>query len=94
VARQEHHRQVHAALAQLRQQVDARNIRKPPVEDDDIGIGSDIERAEKRGTIGKAADGKSMPRQLATDNLAVVLVIFDEKDADGIRFALLVGWVF
>jgi hypothetical protein len=35
-----------------------------------------------------------MPRQLATDNLAVVLVIFDEKDADGIRFALLVGWVF
>jgi hypothetical protein len=78
----------------LRQQVDARNIRKPPVEDDDIGIGSDIERAEKRGTVGKAADGKSMPRQLTTDNLAVVLVIFDEKDADGIRFALLVGWVF
>ena len=43
--------------------------------------------------IGEAADGKSMPRQLATDNLAVVLVVFDEKDADGIRFALLVGRV-
>jgi hypothetical protein len=35
-----------------------------------------------------------MPRQIATDNLAVVLVIFDKKYADGIRFALLVGWVF
>src|SRR5580704_3313335 len=34
-----------------------------------------------------------MPRQLVTDNLAVVLVVFDEKDADGIRFALLVGLV-
>ena len=30
-----------------------------------------------------------MPRQLITDNFAVVLVIFDDKDADGIRFALL-----
>ena len=30
-----------------------------------------------------------MPRQLITDNFAVMLVIFDDKDADGIRFALL-----
>ena len=30
-----------------------------------------------------------MPRQLITDNFAVVLVIFDDKDADGIRLALL-----
>jgi hypothetical protein len=29
-----------------------------------------------------------MPRQFATDNLAVVLVVFDDKDADGIRIAL------
>ena len=78
----------------MRQQVDARNIRKPPVEEDDIGLGGGIEQVEQRCAIGKAADGKSVPRQLATDNLAVVLVIFDEKDADGIRFALLVGWVF
>ena len=30
-----------------------------------------------------------MPRQLITDNFAVMLVIFDDKDADGIRLALL-----
>ena len=30
-----------------------------------------------------------MPRQLSTDNLAIMLVIFDDKDADGIRLALL-----
>ena len=30
-----------------------------------------------------------MPRQLITDNFAVMLVIFDDKDADGFRFALL-----
>jgi hypothetical protein len=47
----------------------------------------DIERAEQRGAIGKAADGKSMPRQFITDNFAVVLVIFDDKDTDGIRSA-------
>jgi hypothetical protein len=33
-----------------------------------------------------------MPRQLVTDNLAIVLVVFDEKDADGIRFCAL-GWL-
>ena len=30
-----------------------------------------------------------MPRQLITDNFAVVLVILDDKDTDGIRLALL-----
>jgi hypothetical protein len=30
-----------------------------------------------------------MPRQLLTDNFAIMLVIFDDKDADGIRLALL-----
>jgi hypothetical protein len=30
-----------------------------------------------------------MPRQLITDNFAIMLVIFDDKDADGIRLALL-----
>ncbi len=30
-----------------------------------------------------------MPRQLVTNNLAVVLVVFDDKDADGIRLVLL-----
>ena len=52
-----------------------------------------IEQAEQRRAIGKAADGKSMPRQLTTDNLAVVLVVFDEKDADGICSTFLVGRV-
>ena len=28
-----------------------------------------------------------MPRQLITDDFAVVLVIFDDKDTDGIRSA-------
>jgi hypothetical protein len=28
-----------------------------------------------------------MPRQLITDNFAVMLVIFDDKDADGFRLA-------
>ena len=93
VARQEYHRQVHAALTQLRQQVDARNSRKPPVEHDDIGLGGGIERAEQRVAIGEAADGKAMPRQFATDNLAVVLVVFNDKDADGTRIALLVDRV-
>jgi hypothetical protein len=75
--------------AQFWQQVDARNIRKPPIEDDDIGLGGGIERPEQGVAIGKAADGKSMPRQLITDNFAIMLVIFDDKDADGIRLALL-----
>jgi hypothetical protein len=30
-----------------------------------------------------------MPRQLITDNFAILLVIFDDKDVDGIRLALL-----
>jgi hypothetical protein len=30
-----------------------------------------------------------MPRQLITDNFAIMLVIFDDKDAGGIRLALL-----
>jgi hypothetical protein len=30
-----------------------------------------------------------MPGQLITDNFAIMLVIFDDKDADGIRLALL-----
>ena len=30
-----------------------------------------------------------MPRQLATDNLAVVLIVFNDKDVDEIRLALL-----
>jgi hypothetical protein len=30
-----------------------------------------------------------MPRQFITDNFAIMLVIFDDKDADGIRLALL-----
>ena len=30
-----------------------------------------------------------MPRELVTDNLTVMLVVFDDKDADGIRLALL-----
>ena len=30
-----------------------------------------------------------MPRQLITDNFAILLVIFDDKDANGIRLALL-----
>ena len=34
-----------------------------------------------------------MPRQLTTDNLAVVLVVFDDKDADGICSTFLVGRV-
>ena len=72
VARQEHHRDVHAALPQLEQQVDARYGRKPPVEDDDIGLGGCIERAKQRVAIGEAANGKAVPRQLATDNLAIV----------------------
>ena len=88
MARQEHHRQGHAALAQLGQQVDARNSRKPPVEDDDIGLGGSIERAEQRVAIVEAANGKAMPLQFTTDNLAVDLVVFDDKDADGIRIAL------
>ena len=36
--------------------------------------------------IGKAAHGKAVVRQLVTDDLAIVLVVFDEQDADGIRF--------
>jgi hypothetical protein len=72
----------------LEQQVDARNGRKPPVEDDDIGLGCSIERAEQRVAIGEAANGKTTPLQFATDNLAVVFVVFDDKDADWIRIAL------
>jgi hypothetical protein len=72
----------------LGQQVDARNSRKPPVEDDDIGLGGSIERAEQRVAIVEAANGKAMPLQFTTDNLAVDLVVFDDKDADGIRIAL------
>jgi hypothetical protein len=30
-----------------------------------------------------------MPRQLITDNFSIMLVIFDDKDAGGIRLALL-----
>ena len=48
---------------------------------------------EQRGTIGEAADGKAMPRQFATDNFTVVHVVFNNKDADGTRIALLVDRV-
>src|SRR5260370_37310178 len=74
----------------MKRSVRARNNRKPSVGGDGIGLGGRIERAEERPAIGKRADGKSMPRQLATDNLAVVLVVFDEKYPNGIRFAPLV----
>jgi hypothetical protein len=89
MARQEHHRQVHSAPAQFWKQVDARNIRKFPVEHDDIGLGGGIERPEQGVAIGEAVDSKAMPRQLVTNDFAVVLVIFDDKDTDGIRLALL-----
>jgi hypothetical protein len=32
-----------------------------------------------------------VPRQFAADNLAVVFVVFDNKDMDGLRFSLLAG---
>src|ERR1700730_5870418 len=84
---QEHHRQVYAAPAQLRQQVDAQGLGKTPVEDDDIGIDGRIERAKQRGPIGKATDGKSLLRQLTAENVAVDFVVFEEKDANGVRLA-------
>jgi hypothetical protein len=86
VARQEHHRHVNAVLTQSGQQVDARNTRQPPIEDDDVSIAGGIERPHQRVAVGKAAHGKSMPRQFVTDDLAVVVIVFDEKHTDGIRF--------
>jgi hypothetical protein len=76
--------QVDAAPAQLGQQIDPRGLRQDPIEDDDVGAGGRLERAQQRGAIGKALDGKSMIRQLGGDRLAAQLVVFDEKHADRI----------
>ena len=89
MARYKYRRQAHPAPAQFGQQVDTRNSRKLPIEDNDIGLGGGIERAEQGVAIDKALDGKTMPRKLITDNFAILLVIFDDKDAGGTRIALL-----
>ena len=75
----------------LGKQIDTRDIRQAPIEDDDVSLGGHIERPEKRFPVGKAADSKTMIRQRLTDNIAVVLVVFDPEEAYETRFLLLVG---
>jgi hypothetical protein len=68
------------------QQVYARCPRQLPFEDDDIGL-KDTMRAEKRGGIGKAVDREAAFRQLGNEGLAVVLVVFNAKNANSGRSA-------
>src|SRR5262249_46315525 len=81
---------VHALLAQAAQEVDAGNARQPPVEHDQVGIGGGVERTQQRFAVREAAYGKAVPFEFVTDDLAVVVVVFNEKDAEGGRFSLLV----
>jgi hypothetical protein len=78
VGSQEHHRQIYAVVPQLGQKIDARRLRERPVDNDDVGIGGGVERAEQRRPIAEALHGESTFRQLVAKNLAVVVVIVDE----------------
>src|SRR6195256_1420362 len=77
---QEYHRQIYAAVPQLGQKIDARRSREFPVENDDVGIGGGVERAEQRLPVAEALDGKSTFRQFVAKDLAVMVVILDEQD--------------
>ena len=77
-----HHRQVHAGLAQLDEQFDARYVWKVPVEKDDVSLTGDGESISQRYSIGKAMDDKPVIRQLICNDFATIRVVLDVEDPD------------
>src|SRR5215475_7613458 len=76
--RQEHHRQVHAVTAQLRQEVDAGRLGQAPVEHDDVGVSGDLERIEERGAVGKVPNAEPERFEFLSQDFAVGFVVVDE----------------
>jgi hypothetical protein len=89
IAGEEHDRQVHANLAQFDEQFDARYLWKVPVEKDDVSLGGDGEPIGQRHGIGKAMDNKPVIRQLISNGLAMIWVVLDVEDSDGIAFRII-----
>src|SRR5712671_1938621 len=56
------------------------------MEDDDVGIGGGVERAEQRGDI-ESADSKALRGQYIGQEPAIDRVLVDEKDANGVWLA-------
>jgi hypothetical protein len=73
--------QVEAALAQLRQQINAGGGRQGPIQYDEIGIGRGIERCQERFAIGEPLDRKASLLQLPTERFPEIVVVLNEEDA-------------
>jgi hypothetical protein len=81
LAGQEHDGQVDAMLAQLSQYLYAGRLWQVPIEHGKVGIDRGGERAKQRRAIGESVNDKALAQQLDGQDLAIVLVTFDENDA-------------
>ena len=79
-----HHRPTDAGLAQLSEQIDARDIGNTPVENDDVSSSGDIERIKQGGGIGEATDDKSAILQLTDNCFATIRAVFNVLDSVGV----------
>ena len=81
VSREEHHRQVDARALQPGQQVDARDARQAPVEDDDLDVAGRLQELDQAGAVAERRDVEAVVAQFAARGLAEIVIVLHEGDA-------------
>src|SRR5882672_5868478 len=74
-------------LAQFSQQLYAGRLWQVPIEHGKVGIDRGGKRAKQRRAIGESVNDKALAQQLDGQDLAIVLVTFDENDAAKLSLA-------